>query len=89
MSPPVISQKRWDDYGKVERNGVGALLRNARPWPWLPRDADLVAFEAGLRGLCEREVGEVEWQISWVDLHPGAGETTRRAGNRLRLADAV
>ena len=28
----------------------------------LPRDAELLAFEAGYEDYCEREVDEVEWQ---------------------------
>jgi hypothetical protein len=28
----------------------------------LPRDAELLAFEAGCEDYCEREVDEVEWQ---------------------------
>ena len=36
----------------------------------LPRDAELLAFEA-CEDYCEREVDEVEWQGSWVYLHLG------------------
>jgi len=28
----------------------------------LPKDAELLAFEAGCEDYCEREVDEVEWQ---------------------------
>jgi hypothetical protein len=38
----------------------------------LPRDAELLAFEAGCENYCEREVDEVEWQSSRVYLHLGA-----------------
>jgi hypothetical protein len=38
----------------------------------LPRDAELLAFEAGCEQYCEREVDEVEWQGSRVYLHLGA-----------------
>jgi hypothetical protein len=33
------------------------------------------------RGYCEREVDQVEWQISRVDHILASGETIRRAGN--------
>jgi hypothetical protein len=35
----------------------------------LPRDAELLAFEAGCEDYCEREVDEVEWQGDRVYLH--------------------
>jgi hypothetical protein len=38
----------------------------------LPRDAELLAFEAGCENYCEREVDEVEWQGGRVYLHLGA-----------------
>ena len=38
----------------------------------LPRDAELLAFEAGCQDYCEREVDEVEWQGGRVYLHLGA-----------------
>jgi hypothetical protein len=38
----------------------------------LPRDAELLAFEAGCEDYCEREVDEVEWQGGRVFLHLGA-----------------
>jgi hypothetical protein len=37
----------------------------------LPRDAEVLAFEAGCEEYCEREVDEVEWQ-GGVYLHLGA-----------------
>jgi hypothetical protein len=37
----------------------------------LPRDAELLAFEAGCENHCEREVDDVEWQGGRVYLHPG------------------
>jgi hypothetical protein len=36
-----------------------------------PRDAELLAFEAGCKDYCEREVDEVEWQGDRVYLHLG------------------
>jgi hypothetical protein len=36
-----------------------------------PRDAELLAFEAGCEVYCEREVDEVEWQGDRVYLHLG------------------
>jgi len=44
----------------------------------LPRDAELLAFEAGCKDYCEREVDEVEWQGGRVYLHLGVRRTTRR-----------
>jgi hypothetical protein len=38
----------------------------------LPRDAELLAFEAGCEEYCEREVDEVEWQGGRVYLDLGA-----------------
>jgi hypothetical protein len=37
----------------------------------LPRDAELLAFEAACGDYCEREVDEVEWQGGRVYLHLG------------------
>ena len=37
----------------------------------LPRDAELLAFEAGCEDYCEREVDEVDWQGDRVYLHLG------------------
>jgi hypothetical protein len=38
----------------------------------LPRDAEVLAFEAGCEDYCEREVDEVEWQEGRVYLYLGA-----------------
>jgi hypothetical protein len=38
----------------------------------LPRDAEVLAFEAGCEEYCEREVDEVEVQGDRVYLHLGA-----------------
>ena len=38
----------------------------------LPREAELLAFEAGCEDYCERDVDEVEWQGGRVYLHLGA-----------------
>jgi hypothetical protein len=38
----------------------------------LPRDAEVLAMEAGCEEYCEREVDEVEWQGGRVYLHLGA-----------------
>ena len=38
----------------------------------LPRDVEVLAFEAGCDDYCEREVDEVEWQGGRVYLHLGA-----------------
>jgi hypothetical protein len=35
----------------------------------LPRDAELLAFEAGCEDYCEREVDDVEWHGGQVYLH--------------------
>jgi hypothetical protein len=39
--------------------------------PPLPRDLEVLAFEAGCEDYCEREVDEVEWQGGRVYLHLG------------------
>jgi len=39
---------------------------------YLPRDAEVLAFEAGCEEYCEREVGEVELLGGRVYLHLGA-----------------
>jgi hypothetical protein len=38
----------------------------------LPRDAEVLAFEAGCEEYCEREIDEVEVQAGRVYLHLGA-----------------
>ena len=43
----------------------------------LPRDAELLAFEAGCEDSCEREVDEVEWQGGRVYLDLGARRDDR------------
>jgi len=47
------------------RDLVATLLR-------LPKDGEVLAFEAGCEDYCEREVDEVEWQGGRVYLHLGA-----------------
>ena len=42
----------------------------------LPRDAELLAFEAGCEDYCEREVDELELQGGRVYLHLGAPRPT-------------
>jgi hypothetical protein len=46
----------------------------------LPRDLEVLAFEAGCEQYCEREVDELELQGGRVDLHLGAhrDESPRR-----------
>jgi hypothetical protein len=46
--------------------------RHTDTTPALPRDAELLAFEAGREDHCERQVDEVTWQRGRVDLHLGA-----------------
>jgi hypothetical protein len=48
----------------------------------LPRDAELLAFEAGCEDYCEREVDEVEWQGGRVYLHLAPAATIRRGARR-------
>jgi hypothetical protein len=56
----------------------------------LPKDAELLAFEAGCKDYCEREVDEVEWQGDRVYLHLGARRDDRRGRSQSdgRPADA-
>ena len=44
----------------------------------LPRDAEVLAFEAGCEEYCEREVDEVEWQGGRVYLHLGVPRDDRQ-----------
>lgn len=44
----------------------------------LPRDAELLAFEAGSEDYCEREVDEVRWQGGQVYLHLGVRRDNSR-----------
>jgi hypothetical protein len=57
---------RWDRC--AERMTVRDMLTTLQT---LPRDAELLAFEAGCKDYCEREVDEVEWQGDRVYLHLG------------------
>jgi hypothetical protein len=58
----------------------------------LPRDAELLAFEAGCEDYREREVDEVEWQGGRVYLHLGARRDdpreAKRCGRCLRSLEA-
>jgi hypothetical protein len=38
----------------------------------LPKDVEVLAFEAGCEECCEREIDEVEWQGGRIYLHLGA-----------------
>jgi hypothetical protein len=55
----------------------------------LPRDAELLAFEAGCEDYCEREVDEVEWQGGRVYLHLWcpAGRPAATLGIRAAVRD--
>jgi hypothetical protein len=44
----------------------------------LPRNAELLAFEAGCEDYCEREVDEVQWQGGQVYLHLGVRRDNSR-----------
>jgi len=44
----------------------------------LPREAELLAFEAGCEEGCERELDEVEWQSGRVYLQLGVRRDDRR-----------
>jgi hypothetical protein len=48
---------------------VRELLAQLRRFP---REAELLAFEAGCEDYCEREVDEAEWQGGRMYLHLGA-----------------
>jgi hypothetical protein len=48
----------------------------------LPRDAELLAFEAGCEDYCEREVDEVEWQGGRCTCISAPAGTTRREARR-------
>ena len=53
----------------------------------LPRDAELLAFEAGCEDYCEREVDEVQWQGGQVYLHLGVRRDNSRQHEALTAAD--
>jgi hypothetical protein len=44
----------------------------------LPKDAEVLAFEAGCEEYCEREVDEVDWQGDRVYLHLGIRRDDQR-----------
>jgi hypothetical protein len=46
----------------------------------LPRDAEVLAFEAGCEAYREREVDKVEWQGDRVYLHLGVRHDERQHG---------
>ena len=48
----------------------------------LPRDAELLAFEAGCEDYCERELDEVEWQGGRCICTSAPGGTARREARR-------
>jgi len=48
----------------------------------LPRDAEVLAFEAGCEEYCEGEVDEVEWRAAGCTCISVPGETTRNAASR-------
>jgi hypothetical protein len=70
--PHLARYGRYSGYMTV-RDLLATLQR-------LPKDAELLAFEAGCEDYCEREVDEVEWQGGRVYLHLGA----RRENPRRR-----
>jgi hypothetical protein len=51
----------------------------------LPRDAELLAFEAGCEDYCERGVDEVEWQGGRVYLWRPPGRPAARLGGAAAL----
>ena len=57
LSPARAHEARWDCYAEcmTVRDMLTALQA-------LPRDAELLAFEAGCEDYCEREVDELELQ---------------------------
>jgi uncharacterized protein YfaQ (DUF2300 family) len=61
---PRAHLAHWSRY--AERMTVKDMLTALQA---LPRDAELLAFEAGCEDYCEREVDEVEWQGGRVYLH--------------------
>jgi hypothetical protein len=48
----------------------------------LPRDAELLAFEAGCEEYCEREVDEIECRAAGYTYTLAPDETTHRAVDR-------
>jgi hypothetical protein len=56
----------------------GKSLRRLQQLRHLPKDAEVLAFEAGCEEYCEREVDEVEHQGDRIYLHLGARRDERR-----------
>jgi hypothetical protein len=55
----------------------------------LPRDLEVLTFEAGCEDYCEREVDELELQGGRVYLHVGGGEDLGREDEDLVGGDPV
>jgi hypothetical protein len=54
---------------------------------YLPRDLEVLAFEAGCDDYCEREVDELDLQGGRVYLHLGARRDVRPSRDRYELRD--
>ena len=68
-----VSTRVEDHLERLERYAKWMTVREMlTTLQTLPRDAELLAFEAGCEEYCEREVDEVEWQGGRVYLHLGA-----------------
>jgi hypothetical protein len=69
QSPLVHGRFSFQDGVKASVHWRPITRPKIRGWRWSP-----------VARYCEREV---EWQMNRVYLHPGAGEATRGAGNRV------
>jgi hypothetical protein len=67
--PPSRKTTYSGGYATLSRMTVRELLTQLQH---LPRDLEILAFEAGCEDYCEREVDELELQGGRVYLHLGA-----------------
>jgi hypothetical protein len=70
----MAAQRRWPQHRPgLGRYRSGMTVREfLAGLQHLPRDAEVLAFEAGCEEYCEREIDEVEVQAGRVYLHLGA-----------------
>jgi hypothetical protein len=82
----------------LSRTGVRESTQPSYPWGMIvremlrqlqhfPQDEEVLAFEAGCKEYCKREVDEVEWQGDRIYLHLGVrrderGNARQSAGSR-------
>jgi hypothetical protein len=69
-SAPLLLEPLFDTIaGRASYPGDMTIREMLATLQQLPKDAEVLAFEAGCEEYCEREVDEVEWQGGRVYLH--------------------